>query len=96
MQTLLSAATTTATGLPLANPGGGAYQATVTGTGTVGATVVIEVSIDGVGWLALSTLTLSGTTSATDGFIAAGGWPNVRARVSAISGTSAAVTVLIA
>ncbi|MBP8788747.1 MAG: hypothetical protein KBE22_03255 [Candidatus Accumulibacter sp.] len=96
MQTMLSAVTTTVTGTPFSNPAGGAYQATVVGTGAVGATVVFEVSIDGVGWLTLSTVTLSGTTTATDGFVAVGGWPNIRARVSAVSGTGAAVTALMA
>ena len=96
MQTMLSAVATTVTGNPFSNPAGGAYQATVAGTGAVSATVVFEVSIDGANWLTLATVTLSGTTSATDGFIAVGGWPNVRARVSAISGTSAAVTALMA
>lgn len=91
---LLDAATTTATGNPFQPPAGGCYQATVVGTGSVSATVLIEVSIDGVSWMTLSTITLSGTTSASDGFVAAGGWPNVRSRVSAISGTGAAVTVL--
>ena len=57
MQTMLSAVTTTVTGTPFSNPAGGAYQATVVGTGAVGATVVFEVSIDGVGWLTLSSVT---------------------------------------
>lgn len=96
MITMLNAVTTTVTGAPLQNPAGGCFQATVNGTGAVSATVLVEVSIDGVGWLTLATITLSGTTSATDGFVAAAGWPNVRARVSAISGTSAAVTALMA
>ena len=96
MKTLLSAVTTTVTGSPQSHPGGGVYQASVTGTGSVSATVVFEVSINGVGWLTLATVTLSGTTTATDGFAAVGGWPNVRARVSAISGTDAAVTALMA
>lgn len=94
MINLLNAATTTATGMAYQPPAGGCYQATVVGTGAVSATVLIEVSIDGVSWMTLATITLSGTTSHSDGFVAAGGWPNVRARVSAISGTSAAVTVL--
>ena len=96
MQTMLNGVTTTVTGNPFAAPSGGTYQATVVGTGAVGATVVFEASIDANSWLTLATLTLAGTTSASDGFVAAGGWPNVRARVSAVSGTSAAVTALMA
>lgn len=96
MITLLSGATGTTTGSTFQSPASGCYQATVSGTGAVSATVVIEASIDGGSWLTLSTITLSGTTSASDGFVAAGGWPNVRARVSAISGTSATVNVVAA
>jgi hypothetical protein len=36
---------------------------------------------------------LSGTTSADDGFVADETWQYVRAKVTAISGTGAAVTV---
>ena len=96
MQTMLSAVTGTTTGKPFASPAGGAFQATVVGSGAVSATVVFEVSIDGANWLTLSTLSLSGTTTDTDGFVAVGGWPNIRARVTAISGTDAAVTALMA
>lgn len=69
------------------------YQATVVGTGSVTATVNIEVSDDNVGWLVLSTLALSGTTSASDGFTSIAPWQFARANVTAISGTGAAVTV---
>jgi hypothetical protein len=96
MKTLLSAVTATAIGYAAAPPSGGCYQATVIGTGAVTATVLIEVSIDGYNWLTLGTIALSGTTTHTDGFVAVGGWPNVRAQVSAVSGTGAAVTVLAA
>lgn len=95
MITLLSGATGTTTGRTFQPPASGCYQATVDGTGAVSATVLIEASVDGANWLTLATISLSGTTSATDGFVAAGGWPNVRARVSAISGTGAAVNVLM-
>lgn len=69
------------------------YQATVVGTGAVSATVIIEGSNDEVGYLTLGTITLSGTTSASDGFVSEAAWAYVRARVTAVSGTSAAVTV---
>lgn len=78
------------------------FQAIVTGTGAVGSTIVIEVSNEdatGQGtnsnWVTYGTITLSGTTTATDGFTTASAWRWVRARVSAISGTGATVQVLM-
>lgn len=71
------------------------FQAIVTGTGTVSATVIIDCSNDSVNWCStsLATITLSGTTSASDGFTTQAPWKYVRARVTAIAGTSAAVQV---
>ena len=69
-------------------------QATVTGTGSVSATVNIEVSNDGIGWILAGTITLSGTTTATDGFVIQAPWLNIRANVTAVSGTGAAVTAV--
>ena len=73
------------------------YQATVTGTGAVSATVAIEVSNDNTNWCstAMGTITLSGTTSSSDGFTTAAPWKYIRANVTAISGTGASVTVLM-
>jgi hypothetical protein len=70
------------------------FMATVIGTGAVGATVVIEFSTDGTNWAATpaGTITLSGTTSSTDGFTTAASWKFARARVTAVSGTGATVT----
>ena len=100
--TLLSAATGTGAGdtITALRPVPRTFFATVTGTGAVSATVYIEVSGDGVNYLtganSLCTLTLSGTTTATDGCaVPAAMWPYIRANVNAISGTSAAVTVRI-
>lgn len=67
------------------------FQSTVSGTGAVTATVVIQVSNDGTNYLTLGTITLSGTTSASDGFASDASWGYVRANVTAISGTSAIV-----
>jgi len=77
------------------------FQATVTGTGAVGATVDIEVTNqvdengDPINWCAtpMGTITLTGTTSASDGFTTIAPWKFVRAVVSGISGTDAVVTV---
>jgi hypothetical protein len=72
-----------------------AYQATVVGTGAVSASVTIEVSNDNVGWISDSTsiLSLSGTTVASAGLVATATWAFIRAKVTAISGTEASVTV---
>ena len=71
------------------------FQAIVSGTGAVSATVDIEYSNDGVNALDTvgGTITLSGTTSNTDGFTSTAPWKFVRANVTAISGTNATVQV---
>lgn len=71
------------------------YQATVEGTGAVSANVVIEVSNDNKGWLSdsTSTLALSGTTVASKGYTSTASWVYTRARITAVSGTGAKVTV---
>lgn len=72
-----------------------AFQATVVGTGTVTATVILDVSNDNTYWCAtpLATITLSGTTSNADGFTTQAPFKYVRARITAISGTGATVYV---
>jgi len=97
---ILSGATTTGAGSAFygLRPVPRTFQAIVTGTGAVSATVYIEVSTNGTNWLTttngLCTITLSGTTTATGGCaIPAAMWPYIRANVSALSGTGAAVTV---
>ena len=74
------------------------YGATTAGAGA--ATVVIEVSNispPGTGnedWVTAGTVTLTlGTTRTGDGFVLDAPWTHVRARVTAISGTGAAVNV---
>lgn len=77
------------------------YQAIVTGTGAVTATVIIEGSNDSqateanVQWVTLGTITLSGTTTDTDGFGSVLPWLLTRARLTAISGTGATVNAFI-
>lgn len=66
-------------------------HAKVTGTGAVSATVIVEVSLDNSTWITAGTITLSGTTSAADGFVMDAPWRYMRARISAISGTGATV-----
>ena len=95
MAKLIDAQTTTGAGQAISQAGDAhTFQATVTGTGAVSATVLVECSNNGVNWLTLGTCTLSGTAAATDGFATAAPWSFVRGNVTAISGTGAAVTVL--
>lgn len=69
-----------------------AYGAVSASTGA--ATIVIEGSIDDSNWETVDTLSLTLGTSVTSDFgTDSASWKHVRARVSAISGTNAAVTV---
>lgn len=69
------------------------FQAVVTGTGTVTATVLVQVSNNPtlLGWATLGTITLSGTTTDTAGFVSNGAWAYYRGNVTAVSGTGATV-----
>lgn len=64
----------------------------VAGTGAVTATVLIRGSNDGSNFVTTATLTLSGTTSASDGVVTEADWPYMNHQVSAITGTGAAVS----
>jgi hypothetical protein len=66
--------------------------ASVTGTGAVTATINIECANRSSTWITLGTITLSGTTSAADGFFADSPCYLLRANVTAISGTGATVS----
>lgn len=61
-------------------------EATIVGTGSVSASVLIEGSITGNNWVTLGTISLSGTTTATDGMVTTA-WPFVRATSSSVTGT---------
>lgn len=76
------------------NPGG-TFQAVITGTGSVATTVTIQCSLDATNWLTLGTITLSGTNTATDGFVSQGEWLAYRAVTSGTSGTVTAIQVLM-
>ena len=95
LEKLLDGVTITGAGASsaLAQRGAKSFQATVAGTGAVTATVKIQATNDQVSWLDIGTITLSGTTTASDGFASDAPWGYYRANVTAISGTSAAVTV---
>lgn len=69
-------------------------QASVDGTGAVTATIPVYVSTDNVHWTpAIFTFSLSGTNTASDGFVLDGPWKFIRADLTAISGTNAIVNV---
>jgi predicted choloylglycine hydrolase len=72
------------------------YQAVVSGTGAITATVNIFGSNDGVNFTttAIGTITLTGTTVANDGFATVAPWKYVRAVLSNLTGTGAACYVL--
>jgi hypothetical protein len=74
-----------------------AIQVTITGTGTVSSTVYIEVSNDEIGWIRAddSNIAVSGSNVATNGLTLSVPWQNIRANVTALSGTDAKVTVTI-
>lgn len=93
---LLLTRTATADGLTFEAPGPGAtVHARVTGTGAVSATVVVQVSNFDGNWLDLGTLTLSGTTTASQGLALDAHWAYIRATLTAISGTGASVDVIM-
>lgn len=70
------------------------FSANVAGTGSVSATVQIEVrNTVGGGWVLYGTMTMSGTTQAADAIAGTARYAEYRANVTAISGTGAAVTV---
>ncbi len=75
--------------------GAKSVQASVVGTGAVSATVKIQGgNIAGV-FEDIGTVTLSGTTSDSDGLSWVVPWAYVRANCTAISGTGAALTVAV-
>ena len=98
LEYILNAATTPTTGTVFqARPLNRAFQAFVTGTGTVTATVLIEVSMDGVNWATRQTLNINGvagTNAASAVFNdTLAPFPFVRGTLTGITGTNAACTL---
>jgi hypothetical protein len=92
---------TTGTSLPVEiMPAGGeglekssylrSFQATLSGGGT--ATVVVQGSLDELGWVDLATITLAAATP-SDGFAAEVPWKYVRSNITAIATGSVVVTM---
>lgn len=75
---------------------GGTVHARVTGTGSVGATVDVQVSNfpDGP-WLLLGQLVCSGTTTAANGLALEAHWAYIRANVTALTGTGATLDIIL-
>lgn len=93
---LLNGSTTTETGSARKMIGKKFQAFGTTSSGSGAATIIVEVSLDGDNWMTLGTISLTlGTSSTSDGFAAAEKWDQVRGRVSAISGTGAAVTLVM-
>ena len=93
---LLLSTTTNTTGTAVLDKiPGGTFQATITGTGALTATVNVQASLDATNWITLGTITLSGTTTATDGFVNLGEWVAYRAVTSGVTGTVSSIAVLM-
>lgn len=94
---LLSDATAQGAGASFRSPSERTFQATgFTTNGAGAATIKVQVSNDNSNWIDLATITLTlSTTVATDGFASSAAWAFVRGNVTAISGTGAAVTLIM-
>jgi hypothetical protein len=65
-----------------------------TSAGAGAATVLVQVSCNNSDWITLGTITLTlGTVSTSDGLASSASWPYVRGNITAISGTTATVTL---
>jgi len=69
------------------------FQAFMTGTGAVSATVKAQGSLDDEHWTDLGTITLSGTDEDDDSFAIESPYKFVRGNVTAISGADAMLTL---
>lgn len=98
-ESLLTAATAVSAGASLDIRGKAklAIQAIgSTSAGSGAATILAQVSNNGVNWLTAGTITLALTTGGvTDGLVIDAPWSYIRANVTAISGTGASVSVLL-
>lgn len=71
------------------------YQASITGSGAVSATVTIQGSNDGSNWTTIGTaMSLSGTGSDVKATNSTVPWRHHRSVIASITGTSAAVTCI--
>lgn len=99
LETLIGAATGPSVGQVFqARPLNRALLAFVTGTGLVSATVIYEVSMDGVNWATRATMTLPSTANYSSAVYVdtLSPFPFLRASLTAVAGTGAAVTCQLA
>ncbi len=95
MTILLDTLTTLAGPSTASNTPKRTVQATVTASsGAATATVLIAGSNNGVDWLTLATITLSGSSSDSDGVALESPWKRIRAECTAITGTDARLIVI--
>lgn len=99
LYTLVSAATTTGAktahaGIP---EGTKTFQAHgVTSAGAGAATIAVQGTVDGTVWDTIGTISLTlSTTASGEGFTSADAYSAFRANVTEISGTGAAVTLVV-
>lgn len=71
-------------------------QATVEGSGSVAATLTVQESNDGIGWVTVATIDLSGTTLATDRANYVSASEKIKVTQTSLSGTGAKCTTSIA
>jgi hypothetical protein len=76
---------------------GKGVHVSLTGTGSLTATVSIDVSHDGVNWITpgAGTFTLSGSTSVQEGTVINVPFAYIKANLSALTGTGATVSVYV-
>jgi hypothetical protein len=95
---LLKDATTVINGTPIsleAVQESLAVQVIISGTGTLTATLVTKGSANGIDFFTLATTKISGTDSATEGFTIKDPWQYIRSDITALTGTSATINVLM-
>lgn len=96
---LLSGVTATGAGSGMQGSRGGCtFQASgTTGSGAGAATIAVQGSNDGTSWDTMGTISLTlGTTSTSDSFTADSRYALIRGNVTALSGTGAAVSLVMA
>jgi len=94
---LLTSVSTVSTGDAYVFPMGAGlrtHQAVLEGASATDATVIVSGSNDGVNWTPMGTLILT-TATKTNGFVSQAPWIFERAQVTSISGTGAAVTLIV-
>ena len=90
---ILDASSAPTTGQRSGPEGGAAFQLVVTGTGSVAATAIIEVSLNNNDWIAGPTITATGTSTASEIAVLEYAYPDARARLTSLTGGGANAVV---